>query len=239
MSSLAFYGSPIDDDNNNLINRNNTNNNRSSENFINKKRNNKTQKNINSVATNNSGITKEPFYSDKVNQILNTINNLPPDGEEDENNNYKPLPLPSSAGVQKTIDNERMYLEQQENQQQQEQQQQYQQDNNFAPYYSNNITLPKLNNIKSPLLNSDGDDWNNGISNYSNYNMNKYMYQNGEGENNSVMLLNKLNYMIQLLEEKKDEKTDGVIEEVVLYCFLGIFIIFLVDSFNHLGKYKR
>jgi hypothetical protein len=36
-----------------------------------------------------------------------------------------------------------------------------------------------------------------------------------------------------MLEEKKDEKTGHVIEELVLYCFLGIFIIFVIDTFTH------
>ena len=35
-----------------------------------------------------------------------------------------------------------------------------------------------------------------------------------------------------MLEEKKDEKTGHVIEELVLYCFLGVFIIFIVDTFT-------
>ena len=45
--------------------------------------------------------------------------------------------------------------------------------------------------------------------------------------------------MINLLEEQKDEKTNNVTEEVVLYSFLGIFIIFVVDSFARVGKYVR
>ena len=36
--------------------------------------------------------------------------------------------------------------------------------------------------------------------------------------------------MIHLLEEQKDEKTGHVIEEVILYSFLGIFIIFIVEA---------
>lgn len=52
-------------------------------------------------------------------------------------------------------------------------------------------------------------------------------------------LLKKLNYMIHLLEEQKDEKTNNVTEEVILYVFLGIFIIFIVDSFSKSGKYVR
>ena len=45
--------------------------------------------------------------------------------------------------------------------------------------------------------------------------------------------------MIQLLEENKDEKTENVTEELVLYMFLGIFVIFVVDSFARAGKYTR
>ena len=51
--------------------------------------------------------------------------------------------------------------------------------------------------------------------------------------------MKKINYMINLLEEQQDEKTNNVTEEVVLYSFLGIFIIFVVDSFARVGKYVR
>jgi hypothetical protein len=53
------------------------------------------------------------------------------------------------------------------------------------------------------------------------------------------VMIEKLNYMINLLEEQKDERTNNVTEEVVLYSFLGIFIIFVVDSFARVGKYTR
>jgi len=52
-------------------------------------------------------------------------------------------------------------------------------------------------------------------------------------------LMTKLNYMIHLLEEQQDEKTDNVTEELVLYLFLGVFVIFVVDSFARVGKYTR
>ena len=52
-------------------------------------------------------------------------------------------------------------------------------------------------------------------------------------------LMKKLNYMIHLLEENKDEKTSNVTEELVLYMFLGVFVIFVVDSFARAGKYTR
>ncbi len=52
-------------------------------------------------------------------------------------------------------------------------------------------------------------------------------------------LIRKLNYMIHLLEEQHDEKTNNVTEELVLYLFLGVFVIFIVDSFARAGKYTR
>ena len=52
-------------------------------------------------------------------------------------------------------------------------------------------------------------------------------------------LLEKINYMIHLLEQQQHEKTDNITEEFILYSFLGIFIIFVVDSFARAGKYTR
>lgn len=52
-------------------------------------------------------------------------------------------------------------------------------------------------------------------------------------------LLEKVNYMIHLLEEQKDEKVNSVTEEVVLYLFLGMFMIFTLDSFYKTAKYTR
>jgi len=59
---------------------------------------------------------------------------------------------------------------------------------------------------------------------------------NGSKDN----LMNKLNYMIHLLEDQKDTKTSNVTEELVLYMFLGIFVIFSIDSFAKVSnKYTR
>ena len=68
----------------------------------------------------------------------------------------------------------------------------------------------------------------------------------GQGQNyanNSLMsqdvLLTKLTYIIKLLEEQQDERTSFVVEELILYSFLGIFIIFIIDSFGKASKYIR
>ena len=49
----------------------------------------------------------------------------------------------------------------------------------------------------------------------------------------------KIDYMIKMLEEQRSEKTEGVIEDVLLFSFIGIFTIFLVESFTKVGKYVR
>jgi len=62
---------------------------------------------------------------------------------------------------------------------------------------------------------------------------------NGGYDRNNKLLMEKLNYMIHLLEETHDEQTNNVLEEVILYSFLGIFIIFLIDNFIKVGRYVR
>ena len=52
-------------------------------------------------------------------------------------------------------------------------------------------------------------------------------------------LMQKLNYMIRLLEEQHDDKIKSVTEEIILFGFLGVFIIYVVDSFAKVGKYVR
>lgn len=52
-------------------------------------------------------------------------------------------------------------------------------------------------------------------------------------------LLDKLNYIINLFEDEREIKTNKKNEEIVLYCFLGIFVIYVLDSFVSIGKYKR
>ena len=81
-------------------------------------------------------------------------------------------------------------------------------------------------------------------NNYQNY-YNSYVPYYNNATNNANLhgskdeLMKKLNYMIHLLEEHKDDKTNNVTEELVLYLFLGVFTIFVVDSFARAGKYTR
>ena len=53
-------------------------------------------------------------------------------------------------------------------------------------------------------------------------------------------IVEKINYMIHMLEQQQNEKTSNITEEFILYMFLGIFIIFIVDSFSRTSlKYVR
>tara|TARA_B100001057_G_C22862589_1_gene955169 strand:- start:2009 stop:2650 length:642 start_codon:yes stop_codon:yes gene_type:complete len=87
---------------------------------------------------------------------------------------------------------------------------------NLAPY------LSELTNYT---------DYQNPNNNYTNENRNVMQTEND--------LMKKLNYVVHMLEEQQDEKTQSITEELILYTFLGIFVIFVVDSFSKVTKYKR
>jgi hypothetical protein len=52
-------------------------------------------------------------------------------------------------------------------------------------------------------------------------------------------LLEKINYMIHLLEEQTKEKTSHALEEFVMFSLVGVFIIYVLDSFSRSGRYIR
>jgi len=99
----------------------------------------------------------------------------------------------------------------------------------------------------SPTFNphTSANTYTNGKTNTSNFSSNTSAnekpsaYTSANASPNNDILLTKLNYMINLLENQQDERTQNVTEEVVLYSFLGVFIIFVVDSFARVGKYIR
>ena len=84
---------------------------------------------------------------------------------------------------------------------------------------------------KNENINTDYLISNNLNTNSINYSANKFANQDE--------LLGKLNYIIKMFEEQKEIKTNKKNEEVILYSFLGIFIIYVMDSFVSIGKYKR
>lgn len=49
----------------------------------------------------------------------------------------------------------------------------------------------------------------------------------------------KLNYLIKMMEQQKNTDVQYLTEEIILYGFFGVFIIYVVDSFTRVGKYVR
>ena len=230
--SLAMFAAPFND-NSNIESMTDD-----SDNIMNKKRqtHNKTQKKY----------PKENFDTEKVNSVLEKIhsNSKTDDDEKTGLGDFNPPPKPESSGVSKTNSTENMM-------------------NMTNQLNKNDILFNTLG--RAPKPNYENGDSNLDLNDYTNYGdsntieeyykkvlpgynsnrnpVNKPYYNvmntSDRSSTSQDILLQKLNYMISLLEDQQDEKTNNVTEEVVLYSFLGIFIIFVVDSFARVGKYVR
>ena len=108
-------------------------------------------------------------------------------------------------------------------------------------YSDNNINN---NSILGTSVNSKysnfQDSYKSNLQYLNNVN-NKQSFNNPSPSSNydNNQLVTKLNYIIHLLEEQHNEKTNHITEELILYLFLGIFIIFVLDSFARASKYIR
>jgi hypothetical protein len=233
--SLAMFAAPFNDNSNSesIMNDNNS--------IINKKRqtHNRTQK-----IYPKEGFNAGEINTNKVNNVLDEIHkNSKVDDENSGLTDFNPPPKPKSAGVNKTITTEEMMNMTNQN---------------------NSAMFRTLG--RAPQPNYEGDD-NLDLNDYGNYGDSKsveeyykkilpgynpnrepinkpYYNQNvttSHNQDNQTQdpLMQKLNYMITLLENQQDEKTNNTTEEIILYSFLGIFIIFIVDSFARVGKYVR
>ena len=242
--SLAITAAPFDNDNQNYSELN------SDDTPVNRKRltsssnHNKTQKRLPLTEINH----------DKVNSVLQSIHNNSNDNELGDfnpkrnqasaiqNNNVPINPLTTNNKLLAPPESMRENPDKKEGC-----------DNNLVPVTLDNSEM-ELQELQSAFLNDAQvrDYYRKLVPNFHNKPnesgpANKMHYMNmdksntyglGSSSSNDV-LLNKINYMINLLEEQQDERTNNVTEEVILYSFLGIFIIFLVDSFARVGKYTR
>ena len=111
---------------------------------------------------------------------------------------------------------------------------------------------PLSNNINTSISNTKLDDSPETIKGYSNSKntfiednykqyspLNTDLGNSGYGNYGNDVLLKKLDAILHILEEQHDEKTNYVTEELILYVFLGVFVIFVLDSFVRVGKYVR
>jgi hypothetical protein len=232
--SLAMFAASFDDNSNITL----PNNLDTSENILNQKRHKRTQRKYPKI---------ENFDTNKVNSVLEKIHNTTDDDNDDDDDKFtfNPPPKPESMSGLRTIPTQQNKINE-----------------------SFTIPLGKTIG-RAPVPNYEGSDNLdlNDYSNYGDsktveeyyksilpgYNQQKNVINKShinrphypEAQNNlneyptQDILLKKLNYMISLLEEQQDEKTSNVTEEVILYSFLGIFIIFIADTFVRAGKYTR
>ena len=220
--SLAMYAAPFDNQSNEISNNKNMHNNK-------KTTHNKTQRKP----------AKYDMDNNKVNTVLEEIHNNSIEDDENPLADFNPPPIPDSVGVSKTVATEQTNaLNKHKNSEMLSMVPQPNtptDDGYFLNSYNNSQGNQKsVDDYYKKIL--PGYDSNRQNINKSYYNNNTY---GAQPTNDPDILLQKLNYMIHLLEEKHDEKTNNVMEEVVLYSFLGIFIIFVVDSFARVGKYVR
>lgn len=239
--SLAMYAAPFDDD----VSINNKGHEK--EDSYNKKLNhNKTQKRY----------PKDEINHEKVNSVLESIHNLSSTDDEEQEHlgSFNPPPKAHSAGVQKTIATEQMLnmtnnaLTKSLGLQPLPNYEDGNEDldlNNFSSNYGDSKSVEEYYKKYIPNFTSNNSS-NNSFRRINNSNNKRYYptansntYEQPQSSPDNDLLLQKINYMINLLEEKQDEKTNNVTEEIILYSFLGIFIIFIVDSFTRVGKYVR
>ena len=234
--SLAMYAAPFDDSSSNQTG--------DMDNAINRKR-----------QTHNKTIKKYPkenFDQQKVNSVLDNIHKTSTDDDQEETNhlgNFNPPPKPNSIGASKTIGSTTEEMRTMTNDIDPNATRTFAGRGPHPLNYADDGDL-ELNNLNVNYTDADeyykkyvpGYKMNTNNSNTYNkpahYAATTLPSFNNHSDTSDV-LMKKINYMINLLEEQQDEKTNNVTEEVVLYSFLGIFIIFVVDSFAKVGKYVR
>ena len=239
--SLAMTAASLDNDNNVFTN----------ESPINRKRtHNKTQKRI---------ISGDDFNSSKVKSVLESIHNMTADDDDLDtftpgHNRFQQIPgPPSSVGVERASEKQAQQQTQQGQQRQQTQQKEpfTNNDTSLAPQpmeneyrglqtlESNYMNDAQVKEYYKKLMPNYEETMQNPKNNQKPYYRNEAMTMAAVTGDSNQVLIDKLNYMINLLEEQQDQKTNSVTEEVVLYSFLGVFMIFIVDSFARVGKYTR
>jgi len=172
--------------------------------------------------------------TNRVNELINQMSNVSAENDGQGLADFRPPPMPQ-MNTKKSANPD---------------------DSTYDP-----ISLPQ-NSLQIPVpmipKNSSANPYLSNRSNLVNYGSYQTAYEptnitpkpyysrmglgNGGGElsqSESSRVLEKINYMIHLLENQENEKTANVTEEFILYTFLGIFMIYVVDSFSRGGKYVR
>jgi len=173
--------------------------------------------------------------SSRVNDMINKITSISAENDGAHLGDFKPLP-PPQLNQRKSVP-----------------------ENAGKPMDPQSLLPENPLQQKIPTINRPGSEGNYGandmnLGNLSNYQQSysspnmftnpqqpyyaKYGTTGGVGSSDDK-LMERINYMIHLLEQQQQEKTANVTEEFLLYTFLGVFVIYVVDSFSRTGKYTR
>jgi hypothetical protein len=129
--------------------------------------------------------------------------------EQTELSDFNPIPVPESQGVNRTIERD------DDKEAEDDEVEEYESlDSSYAQQYYSKFLPGTIESMESGNLSAANMPLN---------------------EN----LVEKINYMIHLLEEGQEQKTEHIVEEMLLYLGLGIFVIYVLDSFVKIGKYSK
>jgi hypothetical protein len=103
-------------------------------------------------------------------------------------------------------------------------------ENELFKFYNNELSSTNQHVNPPPIIKTDQYLLMDEQSNVEKYN---------KKTNSNQDVIEKLNRMIEMFEEQKEIKTTKKNEEIILYCFLGVFTIYIIDSFVSIGKYSR
>ena len=169
--------------------------------------------------------------NDRVSQMLNNMSSVMQSNDGDKLANFNPMPSP-----------------------------QMQTRSDFLPSGRDaEPDLPVVNNVLQlppPNVNQQSSDFSPNMMNVDNspyqtnphgnlrrvYEPSRMMPSNANPVTAPVIdnrIIEKINYAIHLLEQQQNEKTSNMFEEFVLYTLLGVFLIYIIDSFSKSAKYIR
>ena len=176
---------------------------------------------IESMSTIDDDQTINAERSSKVNDLITQMSNVSPDNDGQSLADFKPPPMPES------------YLKK---------------DGNVLDTKRDDSSIKIERPVTNPFANTKtlgNGEYNNYHTAYepTNINLRAYSAPSNILDTNIKMgdnrISEKINYMIHLLENQENERTANVTEEFILYTFLGVFMIYICDSFSRGGRYVR
>ena len=232
MSSLVITAATLDDEYNNNNNSNNHPNNNSNNhpnnnnnNHPNNNSNNHPNNNNNNNNSNNNNLSskKNQTYKNKNSQKIDKtmLQQLYNSNNDD---NYE---MGDFVPVQQPMQNVNIQ----------------QQNLKSNMHYTESLDDDDVVDKSKIEMSKDNDIYKQFINNYNNstakdfYNSNYSNNLNTSTSNND--LIKRLDKILYLLEEDKNDQNHLITEELILYVFLGVFIIYVLDSFVKAGKYVR